>query len=274
MRIATLPWYDLREVRPALDGLWSAVATRLRAAGLDDVPEELARGGDHEARWHDERLLLGQACGYDMVLDERPPLTLVATPHFGFDGCAGPTYRSFIVVREGSRARELEDLRGTRCVINNVTSHSGANSLRALLVSRLDVGQRFFSKVAVSGSHERSIEMLKGGEADIATIDCVTWGLLRQHRPQELEGVRIIDRTAPAPAPPFVTHDSTAPHVVRMLRRALRDAIANMNPARSDALGLRGVSALEHADYEPIAAMARTADRHGCHELRAGASLG
>ena len=273
MKIATLPWYDLREVRPALDGLWASVASRLRAAGLSNVPSHLMRGEDYESQWHDERLLLGQACGYDMVLDERPPLKIVATPHFDLDGCSGPTYRSFIVVPESSHAEELEDLRGTHCVINNVTSHSGANSLRALLVSRLDVGQRFFSRVTVSGSHERSIAMLQRGEADIATIDCVTWGLLKLHRPEELEGVRIIDRTAPAPAPPFVTHIRTPPHLVSHLRAALSGAIARLSPGTAEALRLRSISVLRRTDYEPIAAMARAADRSGCHELRA-ASLG
>ena len=271
MSIATLPWYDFREVRPALDLLWSSVATGLRAAGLSDVPEHLMRAEDYESQWHDERLLLGQACGYDMVSDEPPPLEIVATPHFDFDGCSGPTYRSFIVVPASSHAEDLDDLRGSHCVINNVTSHSGANSLRALLVSRLDVGQRFFSRVTVSGSHERSIAMLQRGEADIATIDCVTWGLLKLHRPEELEGVRIIDRTAPAPAPPFVTHVQTPPHVVSHLRTALGRAITQLSTASADALRLRGISVLRRTDYEPIAAMARAADSRGCHELRTAA---
>ena len=152
-------------------------------------------------------------------------------------------------------------------MINNVTSHSGANSLRAALVTRLDVGPRFFDRVTVSGSHERSLAMLRRGEADVATIDCVTWGLLEQHRPEALVGVRILDRTAPAPAPPFVTHARTPEPIVELLRSALSDAIANMCPQRTRALRLRGISALRHADYEPIAALARTADRTGCHEL-------
>ena len=266
MRSASLPWYDLDEVQPAHDQLWSAVAKHLRTAGVPHVPVSLNRTRRYEAGWNEPRLLLSQACGYDTVLRAPPPVRLVSTPHFDFTGCDGPNYRSFVVVREGTATRDLEGLRGSRCVINTETSHSGMNGLRAL-IAPLHEGGRFFSSVAVSGAHETSVDMVRTGVADVAAVDCITHGLLRRHRPQALSGTRTIAQTAAAPAPPYVTAASTSEAVVDALRAALASAIEQLEPSSAAAIGLRGLSHLSDADYEPIAALARQADASGYHEL-------
>jgi len=266
MRSASLPWYDLDEVRPAHDRLWSAVAKHLRAAGVPHVPGALNRAHRYETGWTEPRLLLSQACGYDTVLQAPPPVQLVSTPHFDFAGCDGPNYRSFVVVRERAAAQDLEGLRGSRCVINTETSHSGMNGLRALIAPLHEDG-RFFASVAVSGAHETSVDMVRSGAADVAAVDCITHGLLRRHRPQALVGTRVIAQTAPAPAPPFVTAASTSHTVVGALRAALGSAIEGLEAPGAAALGLRGLSHLSQADYEPIAALARQADASGYHEL-------
>ncbi len=41
--IASLPMYDFKELRPAHDALWSAIADRLMAAGITNVPTRLTR---------------------------------------------------------------------------------------------------------------------------------------------------------------------------------------------------------------------------------------
>ncbi|MEM6993161.1 MAG: PhnD/SsuA/transferrin family substrate-binding protein [Myxococcota bacterium] len=266
MRTASLPWYDLPEVRHAHDELWSAVAERLVRAGLRDVPETLDRSRSYDADWHEPGLLLGQACGYDTVLDQPPPVRVIAAPHFDFEGCDHHTYRSFVVVPERVAATSLLDLRGRRCAINSPSSHSGMNGLRAL-VSSLHIGGRFFSEVHVSGAHELSLQMLRDDVADVAAIDCVTWGLLRRHRPVALAGMRIVGRTAPAPAPPYVTGLATAPADVKHLRASLGAAIESLQPRVRQTLGLRGLSAVDVGAYEPIAALARQAETAGYREL-------
>src|SRR5262249_11090948 len=151
-------------------------------------------------------------------------LRIVATPHFAFAGCDGPHYRSLIVVREGCPAASIEQLRGLRCVINTPTSHSGMNVLRSLVAPLHERG-RFFGSVAISGAHELSIELLRADEADVAAIDCVTYGLLQRYRPSALEGTRVIHRTASVPAPPYVTSASTPNDVVGALRAALHELV-------------------------------------------------
>ena len=78
MRLASLPWYDLLEIRGALDAFWAAVADRLTALGVASVPPRLDRDPDYQAQWCNGDLLLGQACGYDALLGHADRLRVVA----------------------------------------------------------------------------------------------------------------------------------------------------------------------------------------------------
>ena len=199
------------------------------------------------SQWHSGRLLLGQACGYDVATWQSRTLRVLGAPHFGFEGCEGAQYRSFVVVREQSPARSLSDLRGARCVINTETSHSGMNTLRTL-VEPLRASGSFFGALKVSGAHERSVAMVASGEADVAAIDCITYGLLQKHRPGALESLRVIGESDLAPAPPFVTSASTSLEEAAALRAALSEVIAEAAPAWA-ALRLTGLSPLPVGAY-------------------------
>ena len=265
--LASLPWYDLREVRSATDALWRRVARHLREAEAIGAPEHLDRRTSHHRQWRSPDLLLSQACGYDVLLACPDHLQVVATPCYTEIGCDGPRHRSFVVVPERAPFRRLEDLRGTRCVINTRTSHSGMNVLRAL-VAPLHVAGRFFSDVRRSGSHRRSLRALRHGAADVAAVDCVTWGLLARHRPEALRGVRVLTTTAPVPAPPFVTRRAAPPAQVAALRRALGQAFADPALAGGrEALGLGGVVPLDLTAYDDIRAAEAVARRHAYAEI-------
>jgi ABC-type phosphate/phosphonate transport system substrate-binding protein len=260
---ASLPWYDLVELRDSTDALWAALSRRLRREGFERVPARLDRGTPFERQWEAGDLLFGQACGYDVVLPHRDRLRIVATPRYSAAGCGSGTYRSRVVVRDGAGAGTLEELRGRACAINSPTSHSGWNGLRAL-VAPLHRGGRFFGRVVRSGSHEASLEMLHAGRADVASIDCVTWALLERRRPAALEGLRTIAWTEEAAAPPFVTARASSDGAVRSLRAALEEAFAD--PALAAARGALLLSGIEFRAldaYAPIAAAAARARELG-----------
>ncbi len=65
------------------------------------------------------------------------------------------------------------------------------------------------------------LALVKEGAVDAASIDCVTWAFAGDHAPELTHGVRILSRTPPSPAIPFVTSIGTAPDLVRAPRRAL-----------------------------------------------------
>jgi ABC-type phosphate/phosphonate transport system substrate-binding protein len=263
MAVAGLPMYDLPEVRPALDALWAGVARHLRREEVADAPERLTYELSGGALWREPALLFSQCCGADLVGACADALRPLATPCYRAEGCAGGRYASVLVVGEDEDIAGLEDLRGRVAAINHPESHSGSNALRALIAPR-SRGGRFFARVVVSGSHAASLALVASRQAAVAAIDCVTHALLARHRPAALAGTRPLCRTAPAPAPPFVTRRDAGDELVRRLRSALHGAFADpaLGAARADLL-LDGIEVLPPAAYARITAFARFAARHG-----------
>jgi hypothetical protein len=263
MSIASLPMYDLPEVRPALDALWAGLARHLAREGVPDVPCALTHGAPFDSSWSSTDLLVSQCCGYDLQNGYAGMLRPLATPCYRAPGCIGPAYSSVLVVGEDSPARSLEDLRGVICAINGWNSHSGMSALRAL-IAPLSRGGRFFARIEVSGSHRASLAMVARGEADVAAIDCVVHGLLVRHRPAAVAGTRPLGHTPQAPAPPFVTRAGTGDATVARLQTALFRAFdaPSLEPARADLL-LAGIQVLPLAAYDRIKAFERFAARRG-----------
>ncbi len=267
MARASLPWYDLPEIRSATDALWDGFRRHLGRHGFDDAPVELDRRQPHEEVWDAPDLLFSQACGYDVLIAYPETLRLVATPHYRADGCDGNHYASFIVVRDGAGYDAIEDLRGTRCVINSPTSHSGMNILRSI-VAPLHEDGRFFAQVKFSGSHASSLYYITNGTADVATIDCVTYALIAEHRPDALAGTHVIGRTERVLAPPFVTHATADDDHVERIRGALHDALADASLASvRDTLLMTDLDVVALEDYGRIRELEQLAEESGYAEI-------
>jgi ABC-type phosphate/phosphonate transport system substrate-binding protein len=244
-RIAALPMYDYPELAAAHDALWSAVADRVIAEGVDDVPRQLTRHLSHFEVWRHPRLLLGQGCEYPLAKSFADCVRLIATPRYSAPGCAGAGYRSAIVVRRQDPAETLEDLRDRRCVINERNSNSGMNLLRAA-IAPLSKGARFFQSVLLSGSHRNSAQMVAAGQADIAALDCVSFAHLRRLYPSFADTLRILCWTPSSPSLPFITARATSAATLRAVRDALAGVIADPN-----LVAVREQIFLEGFDFEP-----------------------
>jgi ABC-type phosphate/phosphonate transport system substrate-binding protein len=269
MSIASLPWYDLAETQAAQDSLWALMAAQLRRSGVRGVPKRLTRRPSVGALLSDRRLLIGQCCGYDLIYGFAASVDLVATPRYDAPGCEGAAYRSLILVRCDSPAEDLGDLRGLTCAINSFNSHSGTNALRAL-VAPLSRHGRFFSRVRVTGAHVESLDLLRAGEADVMAMDCVLHALLSRHRPEALQGTRVLCLSDPAPAPPIITSAATDRNLIGKLREALADVLADESSRQArEAMLLLGVEVLPLQDYARIVEIEAGALRHGYMELHA-----
>jgi ABC-type phosphate/phosphonate transport system substrate-binding protein len=252
MAVASLPMYDLPELRAATDAWWRGLARAFRREGIADLPATLdGREAYHEV-WLMPDLLFSQTCGYPLTHALAGRVELVATPCYGAEGSEGPNYCSLVVVAADSAASAIEDLRGLRCAINGLDSQSGYNALRSLVAGAAREG-RFFGSVTTTGGHKASLAQVASGRADVAAIDCVTHGLLARYRPQALEGTRVLCRTASAPALPYITRAGADPDLLRRLRAGLERALAdpNLTEART-ALLLEGAAALPLAAYDRI----------------------
>ena len=256
---ASLPMYDLPEIRTSTDRLWTAIAQALRDEGVEGVPRALERQGDHRDAWRPRGLLLSQSCGYPVAAPLRGTLRVVATPHYSAPGCRGHRYSSAVVVRASDRVNALDALRGSVCAFNARDSQSGYNALRAM-IAPIAGGTPFFADSVETGAHAASIEAVREGRADVCAVDCVTWALLARHRPRMLSGLEVLCRSEPVPGLPLVTAGDASDADVETIRRALERAFARSDLADvRAALLIAGLSATTIETYEPLLAMERTA---------------
>ncbi|MCK5944356.1 MAG: PhnD/SsuA/transferrin family substrate-binding protein, partial [Planctomycetes bacterium] len=251
------------------DAWWAGIARHLERAGLVGVPAALRRGGSYVDDWRQPNLLLSQACGYDVLYDHADVLVPVATPCYDAEGCEGPRYRSFVVVRADRPWRTFAELRGLRMAINQATSHSGTNAMRPQAAS-LHQGGQFFGEVVECGAHLQSLRAVRAGDVDAACVDAVILALLRRVRPAAVAGLRAVACTGTALAPPYVTSSATPPDAVAKLRRALLAAVADpdLRAARA-ALLLRDFAVFPPESYAELEEFEAPAMAAGYRELPA-----
>ncbi len=268
MATASLPMYDLPEVRNAHDTLWAVLAQNLRNKGLDNVPDHLTHDQLVSTLWHDPDLLISQCCGYDIVHSYKNILRPIATPKFAAFGCLGENYCSSIVVAETCPYSDVRDMAGTIAVINGPESHSGMSALRHLVAQCHDEG-RFFSEVKISGSHVASLDMIRHNKADIAAVDSVTLALLSKHQSHTMKGLKILGTTYTAPAPPYVVRANLSERDVKKITDALVDTFNEPTIANHRAqLLLTGLALAQREDYWILEAYKDHAAKHGFPSLQ------
>ncbi len=248
---ASLPMYDLPELRPAAEAVWRSMAGSLRAGGVQGVPTGLSWSPPRDL-WRDRALLFSQTCGYPLINGFAGRLRPVATPCYRVEGCDGPRYRSAVVVRHSAGFETLDDCRGAVCAVNSWDSLSGWQALAAL-AAPLSRQCRFFGGARLTGSHLDSASAVAAGEADIAAIDAICWAHIRRYRPAVAQALRVLTWTEPAPGLPFVTSADAADHLVARLRRAVFAMLEDPAIDRDrDTLRLAGAEVLEIGDYAVI----------------------
>jgi ABC-type phosphate/phosphonate transport system substrate-binding protein len=249
--IAALPMYDFAGTAGALDAVWEYIGARLRAAGVD-APLRLTRVSDLAAQWRDPGLLLGQTCGYPYRRSLKDVVEIIATPKFGFEGCEGADHCSFLIVRRDDPRAKLSDFRGARAAINARDSNTGMNLFRAAVAPQARDG-RFFGEVIVTGAHAASLAAITAGEADIAAVDCVSFGLIARFDPAAVSDIRILARTPASPGLPFIASRGLPPEVRAATRVALLAALAAPRlRAAWKTLGIVGAAVMSTNEYERI----------------------
>jgi ABC-type phosphate/phosphonate transport system substrate-binding protein len=267
MATASLPMYNLPEMRAVNARFWEVLRGLLLEAGLGDVPEHLT----FERRPVPERLepemLFSQTCGYPLETVFRGQAIRLGAPIYAVPGCDGPTHCAFFLVRSDSPARHLGDLEGSVFLLNSPVSNSGMNLPRRAL-AEVAGGRSFFGKVIETGGHPASLERLLRGEGDAASIDCVTYAFWKHYRPEAATQVRILGETPPSPAIPFVTSVATPPATVDILRTALHTLGSEPRYAAvRTGLMISGIEDVPDAAYRGLLDYEREAAELGYPEL-------
>jgi ABC-type phosphate/phosphonate transport system substrate-binding protein len=263
--IASLPMYT--STPATVQALWGYLSAHLRGAGLRNVPDTLTWPLEMLGHWRNPSLLLSQACGYPLVTELHNQVRVIGTFRYGVPGCQGGFCRSAMVVRHDEHASELSQFRDRRVAYNSLDSQSGYNSLRAL-VAPLAVSGKFFGQTVEAGAHRRSIEMVRDGFADIASIDCVSLAGFEKYLPDITRGTRVIGYSDPYPGLPLIAaagiSDSTLATLRLILSKAMQDS--TLAVIRRD-LFIEGFEPLELADYQICSDMRDHANQLNCYHL-------
>lgn len=240
--IAALGMYDSAASAPALDRLWAGLRDRLRGEGIA-APEALTRGeAAFWPAWQHPDLLLSQTCGFPYRAKLHGHVQLVAAPHCGLPETPPGYYHSVVVARADDPRQSLAAFAPSRLVWNEDLSHSGWAALANLARSEgltLHPHHR-------SGGHRASARAVRHGLGDYAALDAITWAMMTEDDSGDATGLRIITRTPPTPALPFITGPKNDP---KQIFSALAAAIDNLSQADRALLHLHGVVRLAAADY-------------------------
>ncbi len=236
---ASLSMYPFAELRPATEGLLAALTAHLHTdVALD--PWSMP----YDARWTDPDLLISQTCGYPLVTRLADQVRLLGAFSYATAVSDGYRYRSVIVAATAAAA--VTPQAGAVAAANQPDSLSGWISLLSY------AGGAWPGSVRWTGSHAASIDAVRVGRADIASIDAVTWALLVHHHPARCAGLHVVGRGPLVPTLPLITSGAATDEDVAALRRALHVAAAS-GAARQ--LMIDGFAELSLDDYRPVAGL-------------------
>jgi ABC-type phosphate/phosphonate transport system substrate-binding protein len=250
--------------------LLRGVVQGLRELGWSDPMSMVEPDEDLLDFWASPSTLLSQTCGYPLVTQLTDRVSVLARPQFDIEGCEDHGYCSVVVVRADAKTQDLSELQGQRLAFNSPDSHSGMNALRHRLApvaaSRPSDG-RFFSELLLTGSHANSLSLVQSQQADVCAVDIVTWHNQSTHRPESVQGLRVLARTHPAPSLPWICNRAlNATQQAQLLAAVL--ALPQREPAACAALRLTGFKPSTLADYRVITAMENEASALGYPVLR------
>lgn len=232
--IAWLGMYDRPELAEANDEFWALIRDALGFG-----PAQRAKGLDVWDVWLSPDLLLAQTCGLPYRSRLYKSVSLVGTPDYGVTGCP-PGYYQSVIVGRSECPPDLGDLSSLRFAYNERGSQSGWAAFWGHIDPALPP-----SSLAESGSHRASAKMVADGSADIASLDIVTWNIIRRHD-AFAQCLTVLAHTKPTPGLPFITaqHDKT-----NALGDAAKRAIEHLSPNAKSLLHLKGFVQISREDY-------------------------
>jgi ABC-type phosphate/phosphonate transport system substrate-binding protein len=248
--------FDFAEVQPATDALWQAWANCLRREGLD-APDQLMRPeGSLFEHWLEPNLLLSQVCGYPYRAHLAQHVGLVGTLVYdGSDRLDPRRYRTVLVARANDKrvGAGVAAFAGARLAANGSDSLSGWISLAAGFLS---AGTRPHRPVTITGAHAASLAALQHCDADLASIDVVTWQLLSSVRPEAVHGLSVVGRGPLVGCLPLITAE---PDSVPAIRRAIVSALASVDADVTRSLLIQRFIPLSVSDYDHLLPIAEQA---------------
>jgi len=242
--IASLFMYKRTELDAAHARYWQLIRQFLAQVGIDS-PNTLSQDAEPFSVWQHPDLVLAQTCGMPYRTKLHGHVSLIGTPDFGISGCPAGYYRSAFVVRTDDPRQNIADFRDARFTYNERDSQSGY----AAAYTHLRPLGFWFDNTRQSGAHLQSARAVANARADIAALDAVSWRPIRRYETFAPE-LRVLEWTAPTPGLPYIAAKTANRHETFA---AIARAIAALEPADQQALGLKSLVAIPPETYLAIA---------------------
>ena len=212
--IVSFPMYNFAPLAGAYRRYWRDLRLHLSQNALlasVELPvqcnDSLELQKDLLAHWRDPQLLLSQSCGYPFVHLLHDQVSYVASYSYEQPYCTKEAqYCALLIVHQDEQRSDLQDFAQTTAVCSAPDSFSGMEALRWMIAPYVqDENKGFFQSRFYSGSHRASLAALKAKQAQITSVDCVTWHFLSSFYPQELESLRMFAQSPEVPSLPLIT---------------------------------------------------------------------
>lgn len=248
-------------VAPGADAAWRALfAHVMRVSGVQLRMLDHPPPSSLPELWARPDLGATFMCGWPFAREGATrPIVAAPVPL----GAGRPVYRAEFVVAASAPYRRLDEAFGRRFAFNATHSHSGWNLPLAHL--HRSGAPPFRALVGPFVTHQRSLEAVAEGRADIAAVDSWVLQLLRLHDPARAARLRVIAGTESSPIP-LLVGGALDPAAHARLAAAF---IATGDPALLRPLALERFTAVAAADYAAtLAAEADAAAFAGRHALQ------
>lgn len=241
--IANLMMYQRPELEAAHNRYWALIRKHLADAGIAS-PENLSQDAEEFSVWADPNLVLSQTCGmpYRTMLHDK--VALVGTPDFGVEGCPEGYYRSALIVRKDDPRYDFLAYKDAVFAYNQTFSQSGY----AAPYEHIQAYGFWFENKLHTEQHILSAKAVANGQADIASLDAVSWRLMCEYE-GFAKDLRVLEWTRPTPALPYICAKGADP---KATFNAVARAIAELADMDRDLLGLKGMVYISKEDYLAI----------------------
>lgn len=196
---------------------------------------------------------VGWTCGAPFVEDHiKDRQQLISVPLFN----GKPLYYSLIMRAVGRPEQSLADFHDKVFAYSDPRSNSGFLAPSYLLEQQgIDI-HKHFHLLLHAGNHERSIEALLNGLADVAAIDEYVWVEYLKVHPQASQSLQVIEHIGPYPFTPLVAGAAVSAQVVERLQASLRNMPESLRGKKLlRELGFDGFVEQPVSFYQPIKSM-------------------
>jgi ABC-type phosphate/phosphonate transport system substrate-binding protein len=237
--------YPFEHLSEAQERLWSAVRSR-----LDDAPDALDHDVELHAAWRRPDLLMAQTCGWPLVRDLGDVVEVIGAFDVVAPFATGGRYRSVIVASKPPGIDEWKADPATVVAQNSPDSLSGWISLQS-------VWGGVPAKVLRTGSHVESVRAVARGDAQLASIDALSFEFVAEIEPATAGRVHIVGHGPLVPSLPLVMAKGLAERRDD-LRAAIHAAVTDPFMAAACAqLRIRGFVPFGFEEYAPLRELLR-----------------